>query len=139
MTAISPDPRRRALRAPPSRPRRPRPGPGRRPCRGRRPPGAPGRRPRDRRPRARARARAVALLLAAVHAGRALVDGVPALDLVAEHVDVVVERLGRRERRLVGEADGLVDDTDDGLVDAVGLALLEDALLLQAAREDLDR
>src|SRR4051794_40217097 len=69
----------------------------------------------------------------------ALVDGVPALDLVAEHVDVVVERLGRREGRLVGEAHGVVDDADDGLVHAIGLALLEDALLLEAPREDLDR
>ena len=38
----------------------------------------------------------LALVLAPVHAGRALVDGVPAADLVAEDVDVVVERLGRR-------------------------------------------
>ena len=39
------------------------------------------------------------------------------LHLVAEHVDVVVERLGRRERRLVGERDRLVDALDDRLVD----------------------
>ena len=78
-------------------------------------------------------------MLAAVHAGGALVDGVPALDLVAEHVDVVVERLGRREGRLVGERDGLVDPLDDRLVELLRLALLEDALLLELAREDLDR
>ena len=78
-------------------------------------------------------------MLAAVHAGGALVDRVPALDLVAEDVDVVVERLGRRERRLVGELDGLVDPADDLLVEPLGLALLEHALLLEPAGEDLDR
>jgi len=44
----------------------------------------------------------LALVLALVHAGRALVDRVPAADLVAEDVDVVVQRVEVRERRVVG-------------------------------------
>ena len=52
------------------------------------------------------------LVLAAVHLGRALVDRVPALHLVAEHVDVVVERLERGLGARVGELDRLVDDLD---------------------------
>src|SRR5215210_6386763 len=51
----------------------------------------------------------LALVLAAVDARRALVDRVPAADLAAELVDVVVQRLGLGVRRLVGERDGLVD------------------------------
>src|SRR3954470_16586041 len=50
----------------------------------------------------------VALVLALVHAGRPLVDRVPAAHLVAEDVDVVVERRGRGERGAIGERDRLV-------------------------------
>src|SRR4029453_17838048 len=65
----------------------------------------------------------LALLLARVHAGGALVDRVPALDLVAEDVDVVVQRLGRRELRLVRETDGLVDALDHGPTPLLASAL----------------
>ncbi len=78
-------------------------------------------------------------MLAAVHAGGALVDRVPAAHLVAQDVDVVVERLGRRERGLVGERHGLVDAADDRLVELLGLALVEHALVLEPLGEDLDR
>ncbi len=40
---------------------------------------------------------------------------------------------------LSAKRDGLVDALDDGRVHLLGLALLEDALLLELAREDLDR
>ena len=78
-------------------------------------------------------------MLAAVHAGRALVDRVPALHLVAEHVDVVVERLRRREGRLVGERDRLVDPRDRRLVHLLRLALLEHAVVQQPLGERVDR
>src|SRR4029079_13300379 len=65
----------------------------------------------------------VALALAAVDPGGALVDRVPAADLVAEDVDVVVERRGLRMGRLVGERDGLVDDRDGLLVDLLDVVL----------------
>src|SRR4051812_27329613 len=66
---------------------------------------------------ARAVLGAVALVLAAVDAGRTRVDRVPAADLAAEHVDVVVERLGLGVPRVVGELDRLVDDGDRRLVE----------------------
>src|SRR4051794_25187820 len=50
----------------------------------------------------------VAFLLAAMRFGCALVDRVPALDLVAVDVDVVVERVEVGERRVVRELDRLV-------------------------------
>ena len=43
--------------------------------------------------------RLLGLVLAAVHLRCAFVDRVPALDLVAEHVDVVVQRLEREAGR----------------------------------------
>ena len=66
-----------------------------------------------------------ALVLALVHAGGPLVDRVPAPDLVAEDVDVVVQRLRCRERRLVGERDRLVDPLHGFLVEPLGLVLVE--------------
>src|SRR4051794_33390760 len=63
--------------------------------------------------------RALVDLLALANAGAALVDRVPAPDLVAEHVDVVVERLGRREGRLVGVGDRLVDALDGRAVEVL--------------------
>src|SRR6185436_4119697 len=81
----------------------------------------------------------LALALAAVDAGRALVEGVPAADLVAEDVDVVVERLRLWVGRRVGEGDGLVDDRDGLLVDLLDVLLARGALLDQARGEALER
>src|SRR5436189_47744 len=67
------------------------------------------------------------------------VDRPPAADLVAEHVDVVVERVGLGVRRGVGERDGVVDDGDDLLVHPLRVAVLQDALGLETLREGDDR
>src|SRR3954469_5658425 len=88
---------------------------------------------------ARAVLGAVALLLAAVDAGRARVDRVPAADLATEHVDVVVERLGLGVVRVVGELDRLVDGVDRRLVELLEVVLGEDLLLDEALAERLDR
>jgi len=60
-----------------------------------------------------------------VDARRALVDRVPALDLVAEHVDVVVQGLRRRVRRGIRERDRFVDPLDRGRIELLRLAVAE--------------
>ena len=74
-----------------------------------------------------------------MHAGGSLVDRVPALNLVAEHVDVVVERLGGRERRLVGERNRLVDAGDRRIVQLLRLAFLEHPAAQEPLGERVDR
>src|SRR6478735_7184550 len=81
----------------------------------------------------------VALALAAVDTRGALVDRVPATDLVAEHVDVVVEGRGLGMGRPVGERDGLVDDRDGLLVDVLHVVLGHHALVAEAGGEGLER
>src|SRR5918997_2788827 len=81
----------------------------------------------------------LALVLAAVRRRRALVDGVPAAHLVAEHVDVVVEVVGRRMRRGVGERDGAVDALDRLAVHRLALLLVEQAGRDELVAEDRER
>ena len=81
----------------------------------------------------------LALLLAAVHLGRALVHGPPGGDVAVVDVDVVVERVEVGERRVVGELDGLVHRLDRLLVQLLELVLRDHVLILEALGERLDR
>ena len=81
----------------------------------------------------------LALLLAAVHLGRALVDGPPGGHVAGEDVDVVVEGVEVGEGRLVGELDGLVDGLDRLLVELLELVLLDHVLVHEPLGERLDR
>src|SRR5262245_22584559 len=69
--------------------------------------------------------------LAAVNDRRPLIDRVPTLNLIAEHVNVVVERLERRLRARVRELDRPVDRLDRLAVELLDAGVVDQTLLLE--------